>query len=197
MISALSAKSVLPSALAANGLSTAKSKIVEADLATAIKSAGSGSASIIAPVRAALNERMAADVASGKLSQKDADAVNKTLDGMDPASGGASSQGAAGTTAAEPAAQSSTDGESEAKGGGGGGGGGGAASKTELSRSTVVSGSLETITITYTDGSTTTETEAVTGATVTKPGSDTAKVGANDKAYAERIEPGSIVDKTA
>lgn len=188
--------------LKAQGLSASKVKLVEADLKKATaQSASSGSKTATPDVRVALNQRMSADVASGKLTQKNADAVNKTLDDMAQADGlasgtaASSGQGSAAATSSGTASQ----GTAVVGGRGEGGGGGGSASKTELSRSVVVSGALETITITYIDGTTETETKASGADALAKSGSTSTadQEAAASYAKADKLPSGSLVDQVA
>jgi hypothetical protein len=186
--------------LETQGLSEPKAKLVQSQIDTATQAASglSGTKPEIASVRGALDQKIAADVASGALSQEDAAKVSKTLDDLQAAEGGA--------TAATGAASPTTAAATEASGGGaaaggGGGGGGGSSEKTELSRSVIVTGAMKTTTITYTDGTTTTEVSASTGgdakqAAGAKP-VDIAGAGAADAEYKPKIEPGILVDALA
>ncbi len=192
-ISLSTSTSPLTSALTAQGLSSRKAALVESDLQASVQAvSGSGGAKpATAEVRAALNERMDADVAAGKLSREDADAVNETLDAMDEAGGG---------EAADPAAAASGEGTAKANGaakGGapaGGGGGGGSSEKTELYRTEVDSGTVKTITITYTDG--TTETEEKPSTLGKAAASATPETQAYEDASREAPAAGSLFDRS-
>jgi hypothetical protein len=191
-ISLSTSTSPLTSALTAQGLSSRKAALVESDLQASVQAvSGSGGAKpATAEVRAALNERMDADVAAGKLSREDADAVNETLDAMDEAAGG---------EAGDPAAAASGDGTAKANGaakGGApaGGGGGGSSEKTELYRTEVDSGTVKTITITYTDG--TTETEEKPSTLGKAAASATPETQAYEDASREAPAAGSLFDRS-
>jgi hypothetical protein len=94
--SAASSGSTLASLLQTSGLSADKIKIVEGDLADTRQSlASSMSASVSGTVdstafRAAIDAKIADDVASGKLTAKDAEAVGKALDQIEGTASGAS-----------------------------------------------------------------------------------------------------------
>jgi len=183
--------------LETKGLSGSKAQLVQSDLDASIQSATglSGTKPDIASVRNVLDQKIAADVASGALSKDDAAKVSKTLDDLQAADGA--------TTAATGAATTSDTAEAGGSGGAAsaGGGGGGGTAKTELSRSVVVTGAIKTTTITYTDGTTTTEITASTGddakkATGAKP-VETATAGSANAEYKPRIVLGTIVDAIA
>ena len=285
----------LVSNLRANGLTPEKAILAAADVKGAIQQIGMvqrGPANKAA-ITAALQERVAADLAAGNLSAADAAAVFKTFEEMDPAKQTRSSDARARAPRPEgdapsltkeqidaqiaqlgaadshrlamlktisnnfTAADANTDGKvshDEAqsymrnmqdpsrrppqgetpegappadgaggppppkgaggpppKGGAGGpppGGGGGQASttKTVLSETTTVSGSLETTTKLYTDGTSETTTQAVSANALSSTYSrnsitDLLKVGTNasnggDKVqnYLATLQPGSLVD---
>lgn len=152
-IGSIGSNSALTTSLQAQGLSTNAIKLVETDLQQVQTAGGSSSTSVDgATVRAALDQKISDDVASGKLSQDDADKIGKALDQMD---GSATANGSATTASA-----GGTAGAGHAGGGApaGGGGGGGSSEKTELSRTVTVSGGIKTTVITYTDGTTETKT---------------------------------------
>ncbi len=201
-------------ALEANGLSDAKANLVGNDLVTAFEqstpdSSGSVSAS---DIRAKLDTQIASDVASGKLTQSDADAVKKTLDQIqgqsDDAGSDASTSAATApadvTSASEAAITDGSDASSSAGGGGGGGGG-----KTEVGESITVSGSIKTTTITYSDGTTLIETAEATDADERKYGKknveaavaeqtkDAAKQASKSKDYLAQTPPGTLFDIAA
>ncbi|WBO23055.1 hypothetical protein [Sphingomonas abietis] len=203
IISSNSATSALTQQLQANGLSDAAVKQVNGDLAAAVKdvTGASGGSADAASVRAALDQRISADVASGKLSAGDAAKVSKTLDQID---GQASGSGITSQSAPVAAAPASGAAGAAQGGGGGGGGGGGSASKTELSRAVTISGATETTIITYTDGSTATTTTVASDADKIKygkpaatdaNGTTSAATAAQD--YLSTIEPGSLIDQQA
>jgi len=217
-IGSVNSNSALTSSLQAQGLSTDTIKLVATDLRQVQTAAGSTSSSVDgATVRAALDQKISDDVASGKLSQDDADKIGKALDQMD------------GTASAGASASSGTAQGGKAGGappaGGGGGGGGGSSEKTELSRTVTVSGGVKTTVITYTDGTTETKTQVdVTDKDSSAKGKvddkadgkdktgaasaakDAKKTGASaydDKTdttaqdYLAKIEPGSLFDAYA
>ncbi|HEX7857395.1 MAG TPA: hypothetical protein VF503_27255 [Sphingobium sp.] len=212
-IGAVGSNTQLATSLQAAGLSSDKIKLVETDLQQAQQSStASGSSGVDSKaVRATLDKQISADVASGKLSQDDADKIGKALDQMDgttTASGGA---GGAGKAGGPP--------------GGGGGGGGGSTEKTEQSRTVTVAGGVKTTVITYTDGSTETQTavdfsdadtssaakakkadepsktdDAARAGKSGKSGGSSETAASDDKAvqeYLSKIEPGSLFDAYA
>jgi hypothetical protein len=196
-------------ALEANGLSDAKANLVGNDLVTAFEQAtpdSSGSVSA-SDIRAKLDAQIASDVAAGKLTQSDADAVTKTLDQIqgqpsDTDAGTGATAAPADVTSASEAAI--TDG-SDVSAGGGGGGGGGGSSKTEIGESITVSGSIKTTTITYSDGTTLIETAEATDADKQKYGkknveaveAEANKQASTAKAYLSQTKPGSLFDLAA
>lgn len=136
----------MTSALEANGLSADTAKSVSSEIGTIVQSAStSGSA---APdkttIRAAIDTQIKADVASGKLTQDQANAVTKTLDTMD------AQQSGAGSSSSPPS------GAPPSGGGGGGSAAGSSSSKTVVSTSSTTSGDKTTTITTYSDGSTST-----------------------------------------
>lgn len=198
----------LASALKAQGLSSDTIEIVTADFEEIRESgAGSGGAGKVdaASVRAALDGKLKDDVASGKISQEDADKVTAALDKMDSAA-----KGAAAPAGGEAASAGKAGGGGAPSGGGGGSSG--ESEKTELSRTVTVADGIKTTVITYDDGSTETETS------VDLSGDDTAKNAVDDAAdpkekadpavaaaygaseadsvegYLATIEPGSLFD---
>lgn len=198
-ISGVGKTSSLVTDLTAKGLSSTKAKLVASDLDASVKSVGGGTTALDkAAVRTALDQRISADVASGKLTQKDADAVTKTLDGMADKVANASSTATSASPSTGATAQASGTSGSTPSGAGGGGSGGGSTAKTELSRVVVVSGALETTTITYTDGATETETGSSSGATSNDPSEAAAASAASNKVgesgYTTKLDPGSLVD---
>jgi hypothetical protein len=187
-VSAIGSNNPLTSALLAKGLSSDKIKLVEQDLEASVTAAtpASGAKPDNASVRATLDKRIAADVASGKLSKEDAAAISKVLDEADQAS--ANTDKASGSTA--PAG-------GPPKGGGGGGGAGGSSEKTELSRTVLITGNIKTTTITYTDGTTETTTGPANGEKSTKDNAATTSSDSVASNYLAQIEPGSLIDKLA
>ncbi|WP_292959523.1 hypothetical protein [Novosphingobium sp. UBA1939] len=195
--SAASSGSTLASLLQTSGLSADKIKIVEGDLADTRQSlASSMSASVSGTVdstafRAAIDAKIADDVASGKLTAKDAEAVGKALDQIEGTASGASAStdasGAASVTAAAA---------------GGHGGGGGGDTKTEVSRVETVAGGIMTTVITYSDGSTETQTSVTTdpdtGSTNATSGTKTGKSD-EQKAqdYLASLQPGTLFNVMA
>lgn len=161
-LGAIGSTSSILQTLETKGLSATKAKLVQSDLDASIQSATglSGAKPDIAAVRGVLDQKIAADVASGALSKDDAAAVSKTLDDLQGSDATASTTStAAGSAAAGTTATASAGGSKPS----GGGGGGGAAEKTEVSRTVVVAGAMTTTTITYSDGSSDTEVTASTG----------------------------------
>ncbi|QJU60010.1 hypothetical protein HL653_21740 [Sphingomonas sp. AP4-R1] len=195
MITAASSTSALQTRLVSSGVSTAKAKLVQDDLDSALKATGAGGTARPASVRAALDQKIAADVASGKLSEADAATIGKALDRMGDASVAASGDSGAATGDA---------GAAQAAGGahgGGGGGGGRSAAKTELSRIVTVAGAIKTTVVTYTDGTSETSTGAANAedkaryghADATDDADPQTKVGT----YLAGIAPGSLVEGEA
>ncbi|WP_206239269.1 hypothetical protein [Novosphingobium terrae] len=205
-LSAISADTTNPllSKLEANGLSADKAQLVENDLANAFADTASGSTSgtvDVKSVRAALDQKIDEDVASGKLSASDATAVKKTLDDLDAQSSGTSTQSSTAATTTATASDSSastssaqSSGSGSGSGGAGGAGGGGSSTKTELSETVTVSGGIKTTVITYTDGTTSTTTTAATDQDQQKYGSKQAEQAAASTAskYLSTIQPGSL-----
>lgn len=196
MITAASSTTALQTRLVSSGVSTAKAKLVQDDLDSAIKAVGGDGSTKPASVRAALDQKIAADVASGKLSEEDAATIDKALDRMGDASVAAS--GESGSASSQTTAVPAGGGQ----GGGGGAGGGGSASKTELSRIVTVAGAIKTTVITYTDGTSETSTSAASSEDKARYGhaaaaeADTdpqAKVGA----FLASVTPGSLMDAEA
>ena len=189
---------LLSSRLQAQGLSAQKTALVLGDAKVALEKIQSvrGGPPDKAAIRDALESRIAADVASGRLTEADAKTVNDTLDQIDPQGAPpAHSQGAGGPKGGGPH-------------GGGGEGGGGSANKTELSETVTVTGKLKKTTILYTDG-TTESTTTVLGKSakdskyVKSPVYDLMKAnaetnGAADKTrnYLATLDPGSLFSFT-
>ena len=189
---------LLSSRLQSQGLSAQKTALVLGDAKVALEKIQSvrGGPPDKAAIRDALESRIAADVASGRLTEADAKTVNDTLDQIDPQGAPpAHSQGAGGHKGGGPH-------------GGGGEGGGGSANKTELSETVTVTGKLKKTTILYTDG-TTESTTTVLGKSakdskyVKSPVYDLMKAnaetnGAADKTrnYLATLDPGSLFSFT-
>lgn len=179
--------SALSKTLQAGGLSASKASLVESEIAASGKTSITASTKTpdIASVRSAVNQRITQDVVAGKLTAEDAAKINKTLDEMQAAQSGATTDAA--TTDAS-SAQAAGGGGSKPAGGGGGGGGGGSSAKVELSRVVTVTGALKTTVITYTDNSTATKTTVDT---------DPAPKKADAGDGAADLPPGSLVDALA
>jgi hypothetical protein len=192
VIIAASSSTALQTKLVSSGISSAKAELVQSDLDSAIKAAGSGAAAKPASVRQALDTQIAADVASGKLSKSDAAAIDKALDKMGDASIAASGD-------SETAATGAGGAQAAGGAGGGGGGAGGSASKTELSRTVTVSGQIKTTVIAYTDGTSETTTSAANAEDQTRYGRAGADAGEQAKVsdYLASIPPGSLVEAEA
>jgi hypothetical protein len=198
--SAASSGSTLASLLQTSGLSADKIKIVEGDLADTRQSlASSMSASVSGTVdstafRAAIDAKIADDVASGKLTAKDAEAVGKALDQIEGTASGAT------PTQWSSLGQAAAAGTARPAGGHGGGGGGD--TKTEVSRVETVAGGIMTTVITYSDGSTETQTsvttEPDTGSTNATSGTKTGKSD-EQKAqdYLASLQPGTLFNVMA
>ncbi len=189
---------LLSSRLQAQGLSAQKTALVLGDAKVALEKIQSvrGGPPDKAAIRDALESRIAADVASGRLTEADAKTVNDTLDQIDPQGAPpAHSQGAGGHKGGGPH-------------GGGGEGGGGSANKTELSETVTVTGKLKKTTILYTDGTTESTTTVLGNSAkdskyVKSPVYDLMKAnaetnGAADKTrnYLATLDPGSLFSFT-
>jgi hypothetical protein len=189
---------LLSSRLQAQGLSAQKTALVLGDAKVALEKIQSvrGGPPDKAAIRDALESRIAADVASGRLTEADAKTVNDTLDQIDPQGAApAHSQGAGGHKGGGPH-------------GGGGEGGGGSANKTELSETVTVTGKLKKTTILYTDGTTESTTTVLGNSAkdskyVKSPVYDLMKAnaetnGAADKTrnYLATLDPGSLFSFT-
>lgn len=207
-IGSIGSSAALSSLLQAKGLASDTIDLIEDDLELAQKAGGSQMLATSingGTVRTALDKQISDDVTSGKLSEEDAAKIGEALDQLEGKTTEAKSGSALAGGAARPA------------GGGGGGGAGGSSEKTELSRTVTVSGGITTTIITYTDGTTETETSVATEEDIkssaaksgksedvdkSKSGTDaTAKPGAvSDPAvqdYLAQIEPGSILEAYA
>ena len=189
---------LLSSRLQAQGLSAQKTALVLGDAKVALEKIQSvrGGPPDKAAIRDALESRIDADVASGRLTEADAKTVNYTLDQIDPQGAApAHSQGVGGHKGGGPH-------------GGGGEGGGGSANKTELSETVTVTGQLKKTTILYTDGTTESTTTVLGNSAkdskyVKSPVYDLMKAsaetnGAADKTrnYLATLDPGSLFSFT-
>lgn len=205
-IGSIGSSAALSSLLQAKGLASDTIDLVEDDLALAQKASASPTLATSingGTVRAALDKQISDDVASGKLSKEDAAKIGEALDQLD----GKSTEGKSGSAA--PAAGG-------AGRPAGGGGGGGSSEKTELSRVVTVSGGITTTVITYTDGTTETETSVATEEDIKSSAAKSGKGGKSDPAadaksaqageamadqtmqdYLSQIEPGSILETYA
>lgn len=203
-VSATSSDSLL-SKLETNGLSASKAQLVESDLSQVEASLGSSTSSSGAidmqTMRAALDKKIDDDVASGQLSQSDAEAVKKTLDQLDSQTSGASDTSTATTTGTTTSAQSDSSSAAQESGGGGGGGGaGGTSGKTEVSETVTITGPLKTTVITYSDGSTATTTTVATETDEQKYGKQQATQAAASTTamkYLSTIAPGTLFSQMA
>ena len=189
---------LLSSRLQAQGLSAQKTALVLGDAKVALEKIQSvrGGPPDKAAIRDALESRIAADVASGKLTEADAKTVNDTLDQIDPQSPSpAHPQDAGGHKGGGPH-------------GGGGEGGGGSANKTELSETVTVTGKLKKTTILYTDGTSESTTTVLSDSAkdskyVKSPVYDLMKASAETNAAADKtrnylatLDPGSLFSFT-
>jgi len=189
---------LLSSRLQAQGLSAQKTALVLGDAKVALEKIQSvrGGPPDKAAIRDALESRIAADVASGKLTEADAKTVNNTLDQIDPQS--------------PPPAHPQDAGGHKGGGphGGGGEGGGGSANKTELSETVTVTGKLKKTTILYTDGTSESTTTVLSDSAkdskyVKSPVYDLMKASAETNAAADKtrnylatLDPGSLFSFT-
>ncbi|CAN5130549.1 hypothetical protein BH10PSE13_BH10PSE13_06850 [soil metagenome] len=183
-LGAVGSSTALTGALLAKGLTSDTAKLVRQDLDQSVATSTDASGKVDGlAVRAKLDDQIAADVASGKLSKDDAAAIAKVLDEVDKASD---------ATDATPA-------KGAAGGGGppGGGGGGGSSEKTELSRTVDIVGNIKTTTIKYTDGTSETKSGFTTDKSKKEAASGAASDDAKARSWLATIEPGSLVDKLA
>ena len=209
----------LVSQLASNGLTAEKASLVATEATAAFQSAGNMSAGPAQKetVKAALEKRISADVASGKLSAEDAKAVYKTFEELDPAkqNGGQGPVGAGG-----PPPGGRPGGPPPGGGAGGPPPGGGAqgpsgsgqdsssTNKTTVSETTTIIGEIEFTIVVYSDGTTETTQQNVGGTkdnnAGTKAQNNSSTQSNKDtevlnmfKQYLASLEPGSLVDRTA
>jgi hypothetical protein len=184
---AANATAWLSKALQAEGVSTAGASAVAGDLLNAAETSLSANPNESdSDFSAALDKQINQDVASGKLSQDDADAIKKALDTMTGASQDSAAAAPGGDTAAVQASSSAADSAQAAgdAGGGRGGGGGASTGRTEVSQTVTVSGDTKTTVITYSDG--TTEIETATATTADQQKYDKKAAGAGDGADARK-----------
>lgn len=192
---------LLSSRLQSQGLSAQKTAVVLGDAKFALEKVQAVRKGPVdkAAIRDALESRIAADVASGKLTEDDAKTVHATLDQIDPNA----------PTDHQPQGPDDHKGGGGKGGGHGGGGeGGGSANKTELSESVTVTGKLKKTTILYTDGTSETTTKVLSDSAkdskyIKSPVYDLMKasaetMGAGDKTrnYLATLDPGSLFSFT-
>ena len=185
-LSIFSSTSPLLNALQAKGLSAGKASLVEDEVVDAVAEVVGASpapnmAVDMATLRASLDKRIDADVASGKLSAQDAAAVKKTLDDV----------GQVMVVDGED-----EDGETpQADAPRGGGGAPAEDSKTELSSSVTVSGNIKTTLTTYTDGTSDSKTSVASDADMkryAKAAAAYAPPPETAQSYLASIEPGTL-----
>jgi len=146
--------------LKANGLTAEKANLAAADVQGAIQQVGMAQRGPAnkAAITEALQQRISADVASGKLSASDAAAVYKTFEQMDPAK---QNGGAGGPPPPEGSAPPLSKGAGSPHSGGSGGAAQDSSTKVILSQTALVRGNLETMMNIYTDGTSETKTQPV------------------------------------
>ena len=194
--------------LKANGLTAEKANLAAADVQGAIQQVGMAQRGPAnkAAITEALQQRISADVASGKLSTSDAVAVYKTFEQMDPAK----QNGGAG---APPPPDGSAPPPSKGAGGPNGGGADGAgqdsSTKVILSQTDLVIGNLQTMMIIYTDGTSDTKTQPVSndaklytkssaanGQAISVDGNANSNMsGSKVQSYLSTIQAGSLFDQ--
>jgi hypothetical protein len=191
---------LLSSQLQARGLSAQKTALVLGDAKVALEKvqAVRNGPPDKAAIRDALESRIAADVASGKLTEEDAKTVNATLDQIDPKS----------PPDQQPQGPAGHGGKGGGPHGGGGEGGGGAANKTELSETVTVTGKLKKTTILYTDGTSESTTTVLTDSVkdskyikspvydLMKASAETTGADAKTRNYLSTLDPGSLFNFT-
>ena len=150
----------LVSNLKANGLTAEKANLAAADVQGAIQQVGMAQRGPAnkAAITEALQQRISADVASGKLSTSDAAAVYKTFEQMDPAK---QNGGAGGPPPSDGSAPPPSKGAGSQHGGAAGGAAQDPSTKVILSQTDLVIGNLQTMMIIYTDGTSDTKTQPV------------------------------------
>jgi len=193
--------------LKANGLTAEKANLAAADVQGAIQQVGMAQRGPAnkAAITEALQQRISADVASGKLSTSGAAAVYKTFEQMDPAK----QNGGAG---APPPPDGSAPPPSKGAGGPNGGGADGAgqdsSTKVILSQTDLVIGNLQTMMIIYTDGTSDTKTQPVSndaklytkssaanGQAISVDGNANSNMsGSKVQSYLSTIQAGSLFD---
>ena len=194
----------LVSNLKANGLTADKANLAAADVQGAIQQVGMvqrGPANKAA-ITEALQQRISADVASGKLSTSDAAAVYKTFEQMDPAK----QNGGAG---GPPPPEGSAPPPSKGAGSQHGGAAQDPSTKVILSQTDLVIGNLQTMMIIYTDGTSDTKTQPVSndaklytkssaanGQAISVDGNANSNMsGSKVQSYLSTIQAGSLFDQ--
>lgn len=195
----------MASRLQSEGLSVRKTALVLSDAKVALDKVSAVRRGPIdkAAMRDALESRIAADVASGKLSKEDAQTVKSTLDQIDQQ--GIAPDQANGSSGASPG--DGAGGKGPHGGGHGGGGDGGAdssANKTELSETVTLMGKLKKTTILYTDGTSETTTKVLSDTPkdqklvksavydLMKANASTSDASSQTKNYLATLDPGSL-----
>ena len=208
----------LVSQLTSNGLTAEKASLVATEATAAFQSAGNmrpGPAHK-ETVKAALEQRISADVASGKLSAEDAKAVYKTFEELDPAkqNGGQGPDGAGGPPPGGPGGPPPGGGTGgpppggSAKGASGSGQDSSSTNKTTVSETTTIIGEIEFTKVVYSDGTTETTQQNVGGNNEDKSGikaQNNSSAQSNKdtevlkmiKQYLASLEPGTLFDRAA
>ena len=194
---------LLSSRLQAQGLSSQKTALVLGDAKVAlekVQAVRSGPPDKAA-IRDALESRIAADVASGKLTAEDAKTVKATLDQIDP-------KGSPDPQPQGPGGHGDEGGGGKGGGPHGGGGGDGSANKTELSETVTVTGKLKKTTILYTDGTSESTTKVLSDSAkdskyvkspvfdLMKASSETTDADSSTRNYLSTLDPGSLFSFT-
>ena len=193
----------LVSNLKANGLTAEKANLAAADVQGAIQQVGMAQRGPAnkAAITEALQQRISADVASGKLSTSDAAAVYKTFEQMDPAK----QNGGAG---GPPPPEGSAPPPSKGAGSQHGGAAQDPSTKVILSQTDLVIGNLQTMMIIYTDGTSDTKTQPVSndaklytkssaanGQAISVDGNANSNMsGSKVQSYLSTIQAGSLFD---
>ena len=194
---------LLSSRLQAQGLSSQKTALVLGDAKVAlekVQAVRSGPPDKAA-IRDALESRIAADVASGKLTAEDAKTVKATLDQIDP-------KGPPDPQPQGPGGHGDEGGGGKGGGPHGGGGGDGSANKTELSETVTVTGKLKKTTTLYTDGTSESTTKVLSDSAkdskyvkspvfdLMKASSETTDADSSTRNYLSTLDPGSLFSFT-
>lgn len=202
-VSASATSAWLTKDLTSSGLSADKAKVAATDLLdAAVTSLSASPGESDGDFRTALTDQINQDVSSGKLSQDDADAIQKWLD-QAASSGDLEATGEQTTT--DGAADTSSATAPDAAQSGGAGAGASLAGKTEISRMVTVSGDIKTTVIAYSDGTSETETTAVAAsdaqnsatqaaAQAAQPADDVQKMAMD---YLSQTAPGTLINKNA